>query len=141
MNARKLILIILIAIIGIIGLYAFFLFTPTLYVEKSDQAVQIKTLSLGEYYTSVEVLNIYEVKNNIIVVSFKACDNSSRMHTVTIKPEINSFDDMYLKDYNISYPTVNNYKFKINTLYKAVVQWPSSTKEIIFILERNESCC
>ena len=126
------------AIISLAVFYVLYLFIPTLHTEKNSQNVQIKTLFLGEYYSSIEKLDIYEVKSNKIVVSFKAKNESARMHTVTIRLGRNKFDDMYLNDYIISYPTSNNYQFKVNTPYKVVAQWSLISKEVKFNLTHNK---
>jgi len=118
-------------------IYFFVLFIPVVHIEVGDNSVKIKTLTLGEYYTPVEYVEIFEVNNNKTVVTLKAIGDSSRMHTVTIKPGINEFNDMYLDGYMVSYPTPNIYEFKSNTIYGVNVKWTLSIESETFILQTN----
>ena len=78
----------------VIGLGISF-FGYTLTIEPASAGlIKIKTLSLGEYHTPVAKLSIYNDLDTK-VLEFSAKNENSRMHTITLREGVNSFDDMY----------------------------------------------
>lgn len=99
----------------------------------STGLVKIKTLSLGEYYTPVTELSIYDdVETQIL--GFIAKNERSHMHTVTLRVGVNAFDDMYLNGYSLVYQDGVPHSFKKGVKYTAKVIWPNREEKIQFVL-------
>ena len=121
----------------VIAFYISNAYEYTLAAHVDRDGIKIKTLSLGEYYSSVKTLEIYEALSKKEVVAFVAKSEKSRMHTVTVRSGRNEFNDMYLDGYDISYPSEDEYIFKSEIPYRVVVKWQSSTKETEFVIPDN----
>ncbi len=116
------------------GVAAWGLFADKLSVSSVTGGVAIQTLRLGEYYTPVSRLVIYEGDSGKEVVRFVAKDDNARMHNVTVRAGVNQFADKDLADYSVSYPAGTSYAFKSGTPYKVAVTWKYRTSERSFTL-------
>jgi len=116
------------------GIAAWQLFSNKLTISSTGDGVAIQTLWLGEYYTPVSQLAIYEGGTGKEVVSFVAKSDNARMHTVSVHHGPNEFRDNYLDEYSISYPSDRPYPFKASVRYKVVVHWRYFSSERTFRL-------
>jgi len=119
-----------IVVLVVLG-FSSYIFVPTLEAIPVGNSIQIKTLSLGEYYTSIETLEFYE--NNKKIITFKAINEKSKMHTVTVNTGFNTFKDMYLEGYKINYHGQSSYKFKNGITYRVKAKWSYFSKEVEFL--------
>jgi len=110
-----------------IAYYIINLFSYKLSVTEKIGGIELHTLSLGEYFTPVEELRISDNMGNDIV-KFIAKSEKSAMHTVTVDEGVNSFKDMYLEGYDISYSRQIPYQFVGGHKYTAKVKWPYSRR-------------
>lgn len=113
--------------------YGVTFFNYELTITRKANGVELHTLQLGEYFSPVQELHILDEQRNIVVL-FMAKSENSAMHTVTINAGVNRFNDMYLENYDISYPSKKAYTFLKEERYEAVVKWPRSVVRDSFVI-------
>lgn len=130
---RKIILISICIIVFLPTIWLINIFSYKLTVISTINKIELQALSLGEYYTPVRRLRIFDESGNE-VVKLMPKSEKAKMHTVTIKEGINLFNDMYLEDYNILYPKDTPYSFSKGHKYMAIISWPIRNKSVNFTI-------
>lgn len=136
-SARKLIkpTIFLAVIVGIGWFGLAKLFGYELTVTQISNGVELHTLQLGEYYTPVKELSIYEESGNE-VVRFVAENKKSMMHTVAVESGQNVFGDHFLNSYSIIYSNGSSYSFQPGKIYNVKVLWQNQKGDAKFVLPK-----